>query len=117
MNGTKRMIENTSGIIPIEYKVLVRIDKTSEKVGSIFIPDAVKDQKDMAEVKGTMIAHGGKAFGDFGDPFPKAGDRVMIAKYAGKLVSGADGLEYRIVSDKDISSIITNEAAKVSEFA
>lgn len=113
----KSKIENTSGIIPIEYKVLVLIDKSEEKIGAIFIPDSVKDQKDMAEVKGTMIAHGGKAFEDFGDPRPKSGDRIMIAKYAGKLVSGADGKEYRIIQDKDVSSIILDERAKVSAVA
>lgn len=106
-------IENTSGIVPIEYKVLVLIDKTAEKIGEIYIPDSVKDQKDLAEVKGTLITHGGKAFEDFGDPKPKSGDRIMIAKYAGKLVKGADDKEYRIIQDKDVSSIITDERAKV----
>lgn len=113
----KPKIENTSGIIPIEYKALVLIDKSHEKIGSIFIPDDVKDQKDMAEVKGTLVAHGGKAFEDFGEPRPMAGDRIMIAKYAGKLVKGADDKEYRIVSDKDVSSIVVDERAKVSEVA
>lgn len=109
-------VENTSGIIPIEYKVLVRLDKAKEKTqGGIIIPEDTRDRKAMAEVKGTLIAKGGKAFEDFGDPSPKSGDRVMIAKYAGKMVAGADGEEYRLVSDKDVSSILTDESVRVTD--
>jgi hypothetical protein len=32
---------------------------------------------------------------------------VLIAKYAGITVKGADGIEYRMLNDKDISGLIT----------
>ena len=58
----------------------------------------------------TFVAAGGNAFEDWHDKrLPKLGDKVLIAKYAGITVKGADGQEYRILNDKDISAILTRE--------
>ena len=37
---------------------------------------------------------------------PKPGDAVYFAKYAGILVKGRDGREYRMAHDKDVSAVI-----------
>jgi len=104
-------MENKSGIQPIEYKVLVLPDTLSdETVGGIIRPDRVKEIEQAAAVRGYLIAYGGKAFEDFGEPKPKAGDRVQFAKYSGvHQVPGADGKTYIICNDKDIAAIITQE--------
>jgi co-chaperonin GroES (HSP10) len=107
---------NTSGLQPVEFRVLVLPDEISEKVGSIFIPDAKRDKDQFAQFKGTLIAVGGRAFEDWGADRAKLmpGVRVLFARYAGKPLDGADGKTYRVVSDKDISVIVTDEAAQVA---
>lgn len=107
------MIENTSGLEPVEYKVLVKPDEVKEKIGSIYIPETAQEQKGLAEVKGTLIAVGGRAFEDFGEGKPQPGQRVLFAKYGGKVVSGADGKTYRLLTDKDITCKVLDERAAV----
>jgi len=104
-------MSNKSGIQPIEYKVLVLPDILSDAtVGGIIRPDRVKEIEQAAAVRGWLVAAGGKAFQDFGEPMPKIGDRVQYAKYSGvHEVPGADGKQYILCNDKDIAAIITKE--------
>ena len=104
-------MENESGIQPIEYKVLVLPDTLSDAtVGGIIRPDRVKEIEQAAAVRGYLVAFGGKAFDDFGEPVPVVGDRVQYAKYSGvHEVPGADGKQYILCNDKDIAAIITKE--------
>lgn len=105
------MYVNRSGIQPIEYKVLVLPDTLSdETVGGIIRPDRVKEIEQAASVRGYLVAFGGKAFEDFGDPVPEIGSRIQYAKYSGvHQVPGADGNQYILCNDKDIAAIITEE--------
>ena len=104
------MHKNKSGIYPIEYKVLLLPEKVDEKTeGGIFIPDKVKDQEEMAQVRATLIAIGGNAFEGMRQPLPRLGDKVYIAKYAGFRVEGLDGEMYQIANDKDIAGIIRED--------
>ena len=105
---------NTSGLQPVEYRVLVLLDDTEEITsGGLYIPETVRDQRQMAQVKATLIAVGGNAFNDWQSPLPKVGDRVYCAKYAGLQVHGADGVRnYKLCSDKDICAVITEEPTK-----
>ena len=41
------------------------------------------------------------------------GERVLFAKYGGKIVSGADGETYRLLNDKDITAIVRDERVAV----
>lgn len=111
-------MENESGIQPIEYKVLIRPDEVTDKtLGGIIRPDRLKDLEQAAAVRGYLIAYGGKAFEDFGEPKPKTGDRVQFAKYAGiHAVPGADGKTYILCNDKDVAAIITKEELVVKKF-
>lgn len=104
---------NRSGILPVEYKVLVKIksdDKTeygeSKTKGGIIIAKQTTEREEMAKVEGTLIDIGGSAFDDWKGLVPKPGDQVLIAKYAGSVVEGLDEEEYRLCSDKDIAAII-----------
>ena len=104
-------MSNKSGIQPIEYKVLVLPDILSDAtVGGIIRPDRVKEIEQAAAVRGWLVAAGGKAFQDFGEPMPKIGDRIQYAKYSGvHEVPGADGKQYILCNDKDIAAIIEEE--------
>ena len=108
------IMTNASGLVPVEFRVLVKPDVVEEKTaGGIFIPDASRDRQELAQARGTLIASGGRAFEDFGSPAPTSGDRVWFAKYGGIPIKGADGLMYRLISDKDVGCIIFDERAEV----
>lgn len=105
-------MQNTSGIQPVEYKVLVLPDKIEEMTegkhgAAIIMPDQTKEKEEWAQIKATLVAVGGSAFcdPDWKQPIPQIGDQVYIAKYAGNFIEGKDGKEYRLCSDKDIGAI------------
>jgi co-chaperonin GroES (HSP10) len=99
---------NDAGIMPVEYKVMVKPDFVDKKVGSIYMPDVAHEKEQMAQVKATLVAVGGNAFEDWKAPVPKPGDRVYVAKYAGihKVGKNAD---HQLINDKDIAGIIVEE--------
>lgn len=102
---------NPSGIRPTEFKVLIEPDAVEEKIGSIIVPDIVKDKEKYATTDGTIIAISHLAFSyataeEWGDEKPKAGDRVAYAKYAGARRKGKDGKDYLLVNDKDVVAVI-----------
>lgn len=106
-------MNNPSGIIPIDDRVLVRIPKVEEKTaGGIIMPEQVRDKEEQKTTECRVIAVGSMAFRDFVDlgmdvPI-KAGDMVCIARYAGQLHTGDDGREYRIVNSGDIAGVKVN---------
>lgn len=106
------MVENTSGFEPLDLRVLVLPDPVAEKVGSLYMPEQHKDREKYAMVFGTLVAVGENAWEeaakrnpDFVKPL--AGEHVMIAKYGGVLVTGKDGVEYRIMNDEDVVARVT----------
>jgi len=100
-------MENKSGLSPVEYKILIKPEEVERKTESgIILTDKVTDREKMAQVRGTLIAIGGNAFEDWQEPIPKVGDSVSYAKYAGLIVEGVDGTEYRLANDKDITAIV-----------
>lgn len=102
--------ENTSGLVPVEFNCVFRPDKVEEKTsGGIIIVDTQRDREQYAAVEGVLVATSQFAF-DYADGWvegtkPKPGDRIAIAKYAGTLIKGKDGEEYRIIKDKDILAV------------
>lgn len=106
---------NNSGIIPLDLRVLVKPD-SAEKVtkGGIIIPEVVADQKKMAMMKGTLVAVGVNAWEEAAGRSaafkrPQSGDRVLIAKYGGVVVTGLDGEDYRLLNDEDIIGRLEEE--------
>lgn len=108
--------ENPSGILPVEYKILIKPDDIDEKtLGGIIKADDTYEREKWAQVKGTLVAKGGAAFGE---PFTDQerenlvpGARIYFKKNDGIVVEGADGEEYRLCVDKDIGGLILNEMA------
>lgn len=103
--------ECAPGFDPVEYKVIVA-PKTAEAVtkGGIFLPEETRDTEGLAEVWGRLVAVSPLAFNfdtwpDDAPPRPKPGDLVLYGKYAGTLIKGDDGREYRLMHDKDICAV------------
>jgi co-chaperonin GroES (HSP10) len=105
---------NPSGINPTEYKVLIDPMQVEEKVGSILLPDQIKERDKFAQTKGRIVAVSPLAFSyaepedweRYGAKKPKPGDVVLYAKYAGVTVKGRDGKDYTLCVDKDICATI-----------
>ena len=100
-----------SGIIPTEFKVLVEPKKVEEKTkGGIIKPAENVERDQYAAMEGVIIAASPLAFTyenwPHGARKPQVGDRVIFAKYSGAKVTGKDGVEYRLIADKDIGAVL-----------
>ena len=103
-------MKNRSGLQPVEYKVLVQLDKVDERTeGGLYIPLSLVEKEQMKQVEAVMVAMGGNAFEDGKGDVPKVGDHVYVAKHAGYQVTGMDGEKYQLMNDKDIAAIIRSK--------
>lgn len=98
------------GIECIEYKVLVEPIKVEEKTkGGIVLPDVVLEKDQHAAMEGVIRGLSPFAFSYEEWPQnarkPRVGDRVVFARYSGITQKGNDGVEYRIMNDKDIVAV------------
>ncbi len=104
---------NKSGLEPVEYKIIVELEETSDRTeGGIWIPISVKDKRDMFQVQATLIAVGGNAFEGWNGSVPKVGDKVYVAKGGGYRVVGLDENKYQLMNDKDIAAIIKKKGSE-----
>ena len=103
---------NTSGIQPVDTKVLILPDEVKDKIGRVYVTQRHVEQQQASAVKGTFIACGSLAFDDWkGDKgLLQPGDRILFSKYAGQITPAADGKEYRLCQDTDIAALLTKEA-------
>lgn len=102
---------NSSGIHPVEFKVLVKPTEIENKTsGGIFLPDEVIERNSFARQDGIIIEASPMAFRfeEWPDdkPIPKAGDKVMFARYNADKVTGKDGVDYWIMNDKSIMAVV-----------
>jgi len=117
MSGTNKaelydISPNPSGITPIEYNVVVRPEKVAEKTaGGVYMPDDVREKDQYGEYKGVLVAVSPMAF-SFEEwpedaPKPNVGNHVAFVRYAGTLVEGNDGEDYRVMKDKDVLAVLS----------
>lgn len=104
-------MQNTSGIRPIEFNVLLLPDEAEEVTkGGLVLPQSAVDRGKHAATKATIVACSPMAFNE--DVFPQnmdrpaPGQRVIIAQHAGTFIKGDDGAEYRLVKDKDVVALM-----------
>ncbi len=92
-------------IKPLGDRIVLKvIDDVQQTQGGIFIPDSAKEKPQ----KGEVVAVGPGKTMDNGEREPldvKVGDKVLYAKYSGTDVK-MDGIEYKILSVKDVLAII-----------
>ena len=104
---------NDTGIQPVGYKVLIKVDEVEDRsAGGIFLPDTTREREETANDKGTLIAIGDMAFADWKDGVkkPVVGDRVVFEKYAGCVVQvrniERNITRYRLCNDTKIGAVI-----------
>lgn len=97
-------------IKPIGFHVMVLPDEVEEvsKGGIILRPD---DREKVVITQGEVVAVAEGAWSDKPEgSYPKVGNRVVFAKYAGSPITDEDtGKEYRLMIDEDIKAIIVEE--------
>ncbi len=116
------------GFDPVEFNVVIAPEVTDDakeitrndgSTVKLHFADHTKHTQDVATVRGLLVSISPLAF-DFADwPAdqmalrPKPGDHVIYAKFAGILLKGDDGREYRLCKDKDVSAVIRDPSAKI----
>ena len=96
---------NDTGIEPVEFKCVVRLDPI-EQVTSGGIIKVHVDREQMAHTQATLLAVGGNAFQDWNGRTPRPGDRIMITKYSG-ITREADPTDLiRVIHDKEILAVL-----------
>jgi co-chaperonin GroES (HSP10) len=109
---------------------LIQPEEIEERTeGGIIIPETVNELHAMAQSIGTFIEAGPDAWIDhmerdgegrvtkvvgYSGPFAAPGDRVAFAKYGGLAVEGADGKQYRIMNDQDVTAVV-DEGVKFTD--
>ena len=98
----------------LTHQVLVKLDDPIEadeilrraKAAGIEI-QLDKREQDAVEY-GTVISVGPTAFIDYGasPDILKGGDRISLARYAGKSIKDSDGTKYLILNDVDVLCVI-----------
>lgn len=103
-------MQNESGLSPVEYNVVVRMDDVEKKTpGGIFLPDSKTDRDKLAADEGTLVAVSPLAFtyADWpeGCEPPKVGDRILMAQFDGR-VWEKHGKTYRLIKDKSVIAVV-----------
>ena len=92
-------------IQPLGNRIVAeRVEEEEQVSGGIIIPDSAKEKGQTAKV----VAAGPGSKKDDGSVIPldvKAGDTVLISKYAGNEIT-VDGSDYVILTEDDILGVI-----------
>lgn len=94
-------------IRPIGFYVMVLPDPVEEvSKGGIILPADEREKTVITQGKVVAIAEGAWSDKPEGS-YPKVGDKVVFAKYAGNTITDPDdGKEYRLMLDEDIRAIL-----------
>lgn len=104
-----RQDPNDSGMIPVDYQCVIRLEEAEETTeGGIIIPPSRRSRSQMAHTTATLLAVGGNAFNDWTGAIPRVGDQIIVQKYAGQFKEANPEDTVRIVRDKEILAICTD---------
>lgn len=103
-------MENKSGLRPLGVAVLLKPYEPERKGAIIALPDAVRDRVAMVDNRAIVVEVGQSCWHDEPAPRAKAGDKVLVTKFAGFSAKGEDGETYRLVNDRDIFCALVGES-------
>ena len=99
--------------VPVGYQILIALPPklNMEKVGSLFVPDDVRDREHTASIVGQVLAMGPDCYSDKtkfpGDTWCKVGDWVIFRSYAGtRFVMNKQ--EFRLLNDDTVQAVVGN---------
>ena len=107
------MTMNESGLRPKGRAVLIRPYEPQAMSSIIEMPASHKDRMASLEQRAVMIEAGPSAW--FDEPTPRAvpGEHIIVTKFAGYMALGKDGLQYRVINDRDVFCGVEAEEAPV----
>lgn len=89
---------------PLSDRVLIKMIESEETTKSgIILSSAAKEKPQIAEV--IAVGEGLKKDGKLEEMYVKAGDRVIVSKYAGTEVK-YEGIDYIILKQEDILAVV-----------
>lgn len=111
-------MSNESGISPVEYNIVVRMDPVEEKTtGGIILPGSKTDRDKLAADEGVIVAASPLAFSYAEWPadarIPQVGDRILMAQFDGRIWERG-GITYRLIKDKSVIAVVEAPAALAS---
>lgn len=80
--------------------------------GGIIIPVRSQEKEEMAQMYATLIEAGSEAWNDESCARATVGERIIFAKYSGSLFRGNDGIQYRLIRDKELVATIDRVEGK-----
>src|SRR3990167_352172 len=95
-------------LVPLSNKVIIKVCKIEEKVGSIYMPSEIADREQLAKTTGKVVSMGPLVFADEVQNPIKIGDTVYFLRYGGMQhieEENGEKVDYRIVNDIDIVAI------------
>ena len=96
-------MENTSGIYPKSYVLLIKLDKVADtSAGGIALSAQTQEVAQLHTIYATVVDVGPGCWNDEKEPRAKIGDHIIFAKLAGEAVKGKDGEMYRLITDKQV---------------
>jgi co-chaperonin GroES (HSP10) len=105
------IVINESGLKPLGRAVLVRPYEPEVRSSILHIPDSVRENQQMVEQRAVVVEVGDHCWCDEPTPRAKAGDKVLVSKFAGFMARGTrDGEQYRFINDRDIFAVIEVES-------
>lgn len=112
MNGSNGV--NTSGWMPVEYKIIVRPVEIAETTkGGIILPQSVKERDEFGRTEGVLVAKAPAAFSYEDYPAdakkPEIGDHLMFSRYNASEFVGSDGAKYWVMNDKAVIAVKMND--------
>lgn len=100
---------NESGLSPVEYNIVVRMDPVEERTaGGLYLPQTKTDRDELSADEGTIVAVSPHAFSyaEWGEVVPPAvGDRILMAQFDGRIWKRG-GQTYRLIKDKSVIAVV-----------
>jgi chaperonin GroES len=102
------------GLAPTEYNILIVPEPVEEKSkGGVFLVTDFKEREELAQTRGRIVAASPLAFNYDNWPEtarkPQVGDVVWFGRYAGTMIEGRDGKNYRLTKDKDVCALVLED--------
>jgi co-chaperonin GroES (HSP10) len=106
---------NESGLEPVEYNIVVRMDPVEEKTaGGLYLPNTKTERDKLAADEGVIVAASPLAFGyaewPEGARIPQVGDRILMAQFDGRIWERS-GVTYRLIKDKSVIAVVEQPAS------
>jgi len=108
-------MQNESGLAPVEYNIVVRMDPVEEKTASgLYLPASKTDRDELSADEGTIVAVSPHAFSYAEWPDnsvkPQVGDRILMAQFDGRIWKRG-GQTYRLIKDKSVIAVVEQSAS------